>query len=311
VNAETSGWKTQMKELAPGVYAYIQAKGTWFVSNAGLIVGKEDAIVVDSLVNETMVQAFIAEIEKITDKPIRFLINTHHHSDHTWTNHFFPQARVICQSQCRELTMEDLAVDPKSYELMFPELSFDGARVTPQDITFEKELILHQAGRQIRLIHNGPAHTKGDIFVYLPEDGIVFCGDLLFYRCTPLALMGYVSGWIDAMDSLVSLDASTYVPGHGPITGRQGLLEGRDYLVYIRDEARKCFDAGMDAFEAARKIDLQQWEEWADSERIVANVERLYSEFRGEEPAAPLDAMQIFPNMMMLANGSGNETGDL
>ena len=303
VGEEVSAWKTGLSEFAPGLYAYIQTKGTWFVSNTGLIVGKEDAIVVDSLANEEMVEEFISDIKRVTNKPIRFLINTHGHGDHIWTNHFFPQAKVICQSECREMTVEDMKVPPKSYEPMFPEINFEGAKVTLQDITFEKELTIYQEGREIRLVYSGLAHTKGDIFVYVPESGIVFCGDLLFYRCTPLALMGYVSGWIDTMDLMAGLDARVYVPGHGPATDKEGLLESREYLVHIRDEARKRFDVGMDAFEAARDIDLGKFSGWADSARIVANVERLYSEFREEEPGAPLDVMAILPKMMSLVEG--------
>lgn len=83
------GWNTKMEELADGVYAYIQAKGTWFVSNAGLIIGTQDTIVIDSLSNKEMVQGFIHEIGKVTDKPVKFLINTHSHGDHIWTNHYF------------------------------------------------------------------------------------------------------------------------------------------------------------------------------------------------------------------------------
>ncbi|MCD4738574.1 MAG: MBL fold metallo-hydrolase [Anaerolineae bacterium] len=290
-----------MRELAPGVYAYIQTGGTWFVSNAGLIVGPEDALVVDSLANEKMVQAFIAHIKQVTALPVKWLINSHGHGDHTWTNHFFPQAQTICHKLCREMTLAEMKIGPQVYGAMFPHLNFAEAKGTPQDITFEKELTLYQGDREIRLIYNGPAHTKGDIFIYLPDEGVVFCQDLLFYRCTPLALAGYVSGWIDTLELLANLDAKVYVPGHGPATDKSGVLESREYLSYIRDEARQRFDAGMEAFAAARDIPLGKFATWADPERIVPNVERLYSEFSGREPGAPLNVMAIFPNMKRLA----------
>ncbi|HEY88380.1 MAG TPA: MBL fold metallo-hydrolase [Thermoflexia bacterium] len=296
-----STWKTAMKELSPGVYAYIQADGTWFVSNAGLIVGPEEALVVDSLANAKMVQAFIAHIEQVTDRPVKWLINSHGHGDHTWTNHFFPQAKTICHRLCREMTLAEMQIGPRTYEAMFPHLSFEGAKGTPQDITFEKQLTLYQGDREIRLVYNGPAHTKGDIFIYLPAEGIVFCQDLLFYRCTPLALAGYVSGWIETLDLLASLDAKVYVPGHGPVTDKSGVLESREYLAYIRDESRQRFAAGMEAFAAAQDIPLGKFAAWADPERIVPNVERLYSEFSGKEPGAPLNVMAILPHMKRMA----------
>ncbi|MCP4724654.1 MAG: MBL fold metallo-hydrolase [bacterium] len=292
-----SSWKTELKELAPGIYAYIQAGGTWFINNAGFIVGKEEAIAVDSLSNEHMINAYIAEIKKTTDKPINFLINTHSHADHIFTNHFFPQAKSICHERCRETTMDAFKTDPELYKALFPDLNFDGVKATPQDITFSKEVSIYLDDMQIRLVHNGPAHTMDDAFVHIPKEGIVFCGDLLFYLCTPLALMGYITGWIETIDLLASLDADIYVPGHGPVTDKKGLLEGQEYLVYIQEETRKHYDAGTDAFEAAKSIDLGKFAGWADSERIVANVERLYSEFRGEEPGIPLDLLTIFSRM--------------
>lgn len=293
-------WKTEMKELAPGVFAYVQADGTWFVSNAGLIIGKEDAIVIDSLSNEKRVRVFMEEIAKTTDKPVRLLINTHSHGDHIWTNHFFKEAKVICHERCREATLAAAEVDPATYEEIFPGLTLDGAQITPQDITFEKELTLYTDDLRVQMIYNGPAHTTEDIFIYLEEAGIVFCGDLLFYLCTPLALMGHISGWIATLDLLAGLGAEIYVPGHGPVTNKNGLLESREYLLHIQNETKKRFDAGMDPFLAAKDIDLGEFAKWKNPERIVANVERLYSEFRGEEPGVPLDVMSILPKMMKL-----------
>jgi Zn-dependent hydrolases, including glyoxylases len=100
---EVPEWNTEMKEISPGIYAYVQATGGWFINNAGLIVGKKDAIVVDSLANAKRAESFLGEIKRVTDKPFSYLINTHHHTDHTWTNHLF-QAKTICHTRCREET---------------------------------------------------------------------------------------------------------------------------------------------------------------------------------------------------------------
>ncbi len=293
-------WNTKMKELADGVYAYIQAKGTWFVSNAGLIIGTQDAIVIDSLSNKEMVQAFIDEIKRVTKRPVKFLINTHSHGDHIWTNHYFYQAKTICHSKCRDTTNENINTDPKSYETVFPGLLFDGAKATLQDITFEEKLTMYQDDRKVELIYAGPSHTTGDIFIHLPDERIVFCGDLLFYQCTPLALMGYIQGWINTLDLLADLEADIYVPGHGPITDRKGVMGCQEYLIHITKEAKIRFDAGMRDLEAAKDMNLGKFTKWADFERIVANVKRLYSEFRGEEPATPLDITEILPEMIRM-----------
>ncbi|MDY6856876.1 MAG: MBL fold metallo-hydrolase [Thermodesulfobacteriota bacterium] len=296
-------WNTKMEKLADDVYAYIQAEGTWFVSNAGLIKGTQDAIVIDSLSNKDMVQGFIHEIEKVTDRPVKFLINTHSHGDHIWTNHYFSEAKTICHSKCREKTNEDIQTDPRSYEAVFPGLLLDGAKVTLQDVTFEKRLTLYQDDRKIELIYPGPSHTTGDVFIYLPNERIVFCGDLLFYQCTPLAFMGYIQGWIITLEFLANLEADIYVPGHGPITNKQGVKESQEYLIHITEEAKIHFDAGMSELEAAKDMNLGKFTKWADPERIVLNVKRLYSEFRGEEPAIPLDIADILSEMTQMVKG--------
>lgn len=153
------------------------------------------------------------------------------------------------------------------------------------------------------MIYAGPSHTTGDIFIHLPDERIVFCGDLLFYRCTPLALMGYVRGWVNTLKLLADLEADIYVPGHGPITDKKGVKECQEYLIHITREAKIRFDAGMRDLEAAKDMNLGKFTKWADPERIVANVKRLYSEFKGEDPATPLDITEILPEMIRMVVG--------
>ena len=298
---EIWSWETEMKELVPSVYAYVRAKGTWWIMNQGLIVGKKEAVVVDSTTNKTMAEDFLKEVNKVTDKPIRFLINTHFHGDHIYTNHLFPEATVICDTITLEETKKLSPSEIEEYSklsMLWPGVNFDGAKITPQDMVFEKKLTLYQDEREIQLVSVGPAHSPSDSYVYLPKEKVVFCGDLLFYHCTPFALMGYVSGYVQALDHLASLDAKTYVPGHGPVCGKEGLYEARDYLVLIRDECRKYFDDGITYDVAAKRIDLCKYKKWANSERVVGNVARAYSEFRGEAPSVPLDYKAIIPKMI-------------
>jgi glyoxylase-like metal-dependent hydrolase (beta-lactamase superfamily II) len=297
--------KAEFVEVAPGVYAFIQGKGEWFVSNAGLIIGDEYAIVVDSLANERMVKRFIGEIKKATNKKIRLLINTHSHGDHIWTNHFFSEAMTICQTLCREETVMQMNIPPQMAAAVFPQIETEGARSIPQDIVFERQLIIYlDPDRPVQLVYVGPAHTNaGDSYVYLPKLGVVFCGDLLFAApCTPFALFGHIPGYIKAIEELASLDADVYVPGHGRIAGKQELYVARDYLSFIYNEAQKRFEKGMSVSDAARDIDLGPYKEWGEAERVVGNVARAYSEFRGDPPGIFLpDIMEVIKDMMEYA----------
>ncbi len=288
----TLEWETEMIRISDGIYAYIQATGKWFINNAGLILGKKDTTIIDSLSNAKMADNFITEIRKITDIPFGYLINTHHHSDHIWTNHLFTGAKTICHTNCRVETLKEMSMNPKFYSGFFTEIDFEGAKVTPQDLTFEKQLTIYQetehALREIRLVHAGAAHTTGDVFLYLPEEKVVFCGDILFAEpCTPFALMGSLYGWIHVLDLLSNLDADTYVPGHGPLSGKDAIYKARDYLTFVRDEAKKRFEEGLNVYDAVKEIDLGKYSRWGEKERIVGNVARAYSDFRGEPPGIP------------------------
>ena len=291
-------WESGVKQLAPNIYAYIQAKATWYWNNAGFIVGNDYVVVVDALATVGLTQKFRDEIKKITDKPVRYLINTHHHGDHTYGNHVFAGATIIAHDYCRREVIEAGIMDPSLLNTIFPEFDFQGIAVTPADITFDKQLTLHMDGREVRLLHFGPGHTVDDIIVYLPAEGIIFAGDFIFLYSTPLGMEGSFAGWLRNLDAMEKLGAQTYVPGHGPVCGAEGLNLCRDYLVFIQGEAKKRFDKGMTVDEAAKDIDLGHFKQWPNHERILLNVERLWREFRGEDPAtSKLDVAEVFLRM--------------
>jgi cyclase len=278
-------WEPGVKQLAPNIYAYIQSRATWYWSNAGFIVGKDYVVVVDSLATVGLTQRFRDQIKKITDKPVRYLVNTHHHGDHTYGNHVFAGATIISHDRCRHEVIEAGTPDPEVWNTIFSDFDFRGIAATPAGITFDRQLTLHLDRQEIRLLHFGPGHTIGDIIVYLPDEGIIFAGDFIFLYSTPLGMEGSFAGWIKNLDSMAKLGARIYVPGHGPLCGAEGLNLCRDYLVVVRREARKRFDKGMTVDEAARDIKLGQFRQWPNHERILLNLERLWREFRGEDPA--------------------------
>ena len=295
-------WEPGVKQLTCNVYAYLQAKATWYWSNTGFIVGKDYVVVVDSLATIGLTRKFRDEIRKVTDKPIRYLINTHHHGDHIYGNHVFVGATIISHNYCRSEAIEQGIRDPDIMNTIFPEFDFRGIAITPADITFDRQLTLHIDEQEIRLLYFGPSHTAGDIIVYLPEERIIFAGDFIFLYSTPLGMEGSFAGWLSNLDAMENLGAQTYVPGHGPVCGAEGLNLCRDYLVFVQREARKRFDEGMTVDEAVKDIDLGQFKQWPNHERIVANLERLWREFRREDPTtSKLDIAELFLRMDTMA----------
>lgn len=277
-------WPTGLIELADGVFAYVQEGGGLCVANAGLIVGPESCTVIDALFAPLMTRAFRDEIRRVTDKPVRLLINTHHHVDHTLGNALFPEAQIVSHANARR---EQQRVGTGVLDLLrprVPELVAEVEGVQPRlpDLTFDGELTLHLDGRTIRLLHLGPAHTIGDALVLLSEERLLLAGDVAFHYVTPLAFEGHIGGWIEVCARIDGMEVDTIMPGHGPVGGKDELREMRGYLTTIREQARAAFDAGRPAEEATQQIDLGEYASWAEPERLPLNVGRLYQEFRGE-----------------------------
>ncbi|MBI2153868.1 MAG: MBL fold metallo-hydrolase [Candidatus Rokubacteria bacterium] len=296
-----AAWKTGLIEVAPKVFAYVQATGETGISNSGLIVGDDTATAVDALMVPSMTRRFVAAIRTATRKPVGRLINTHHHLDHTGGNRFFRAATIVSHERCREVLAAGFPPLPLLRRFMprfakeFPQL-----RVVLPSLTFEDRLTIHDGQREIQLWHPGaPAHTVGDAAVFLPTERVLFAGDLAFHYVTPLAFQGDVGNWIKAVTRLLRFDADVIVPGHGPIGTKADLKKLRNYLALVRREARQRFDAGMPAEEAARDIKLGVYASWREAERILPNVLRCYQEFRNELDR-PLDVPAMLDGMERL-----------
>ena len=175
--------------------------------------------------------------------------------------------------------------------------AFDFAGVTQRypDTTFSGELTRTVGDKAVHLIEVGPAHTGGDVLVYVPADKAVFTGDILFIEGHPMIWNGPINNWIAACERMLAMDIDTVVPGHGPVTDRRGVAAVRDYLRYISAAARQRYDAGLSLYDAAMDISLADYSSWGDAERIVASVATLYREFAGD--TSPPDVAAIFALM--------------
>lgn len=281
-------WTTGTAELGPGVYAYVQATGGFCVANAGIIsTSGAPATVVDALFTPAMTASLLGETRRLAHGPIARLINTHHHVDHTLGNAMFPpETEILSHSRAkREMERVGLGVLP-IIERMAPWFTghLDGVAERLPDATFDGEALeIEAAGRPARLLHFGTAHTRGDILVYLPHDRILFLGDAAFFYVTPMAFEGHVGNWVRVCDRILTeIDASILVPGHGPPGSKDDLRLFRDYLRLVHDCSRRAFDAGASEREARESIDLGEYAEWAEPERLATNIARCYQEFRGE-----------------------------
>lgn len=286
----------RVEEVSPGIYAYIQMDGSWFLNNAGAIVGSRSATVIDTTGTEKRARAFHAAVREVTQHPVSALINTHSHGDHTHGNFMFaPASAIIASERCRR---EIIAGGHASYAL-FPMVDFGDCPITPPTVTFDDRLSAYVDDLRIELIFVGPAHTTNDIVAWIPERKLLFSGDIIFNGGTPFALGGSVAGWLTALERIEALGAETIVPGHGEICGPEVITEVRSYLLWVQQTARGGFEKGTPPLELADGLDLGRFAEWHDRERLVPNLHRVYSELRGEPLGAALDYRQMFSEMLI------------
>jgi glyoxylase-like metal-dependent hydrolase (beta-lactamase superfamily II) len=272
----------EFRKLAKEVYAFLQPPLICY-SSAGVIVGDRDVIVVDSLTNAAMAQSLLAEIRRVTDKPIRFLINTHSHVDHVYTNHLFPEATVISTHRGREETKANQKAQAKHDALfakLFSDVDFRGGCYTLQNMSFSGSLSFYQGEREVRVFELGVGHSESDVVVHLPGEKIVFCGDLFMNGVPPVPGEGHVTQTIANYKAVEALEAEIYVAGHGEPGTLADVRSQRTQLESQFQHARKCFEQGM-SYDAA----LQAFAEDGiplDFQRLI--VLASYWEFTGNRP---------------------------
>jgi len=279
----------QLHEVAPGAYAWVQPDGTWWLNNAGVVAGDDGLLVVDTCATAARTERFLTAVREATgDALIRLAVNTHQHGDHTYGNSLLPASTVLIG---HERMREGLRIDPVIDGCPpFWQPVPDWGPVTRRlpDVTTGSGLVVHVGDRRVELIHPGGfAHTDGDLIAWLPEQRLLYAGDLVFAGLTPLVFMGSVRGALAAVDWLAGLGPATVVPGHGPLlTGpeiERVLDEHRRYFRLVLAIAENGLARDRSPLEAARQADLGEFADWADAERLVLNLHRAYADHAGRD----------------------------
>jgi cyclase len=291
----SAGPGTSLAALGRGAFAYLQPDGGWGLNNAGILVGSGGVTLVDTAMT-------IARTERLRDaassvaagRPVRVVVNTHEHPDHTFGNVLFPGAAIVAHERSRRRAqlvglapLAALDVDWGPVELRLPDVTFEGtARLFVDD-------------EPVELLHLGAAHTLGDVVVWLPERKLLYTGDVVVVGTTPLMMDGSLRSYAATLERLRALGAETIVPGHGPVTDAACFAPIERYVRFVQDVAREAFAAGLTPLEAARRADLGEFAAWPESERLVANLHRAYAELAGEPDGAPIaHFVELFRDMM-------------
>lgn len=226
-----------------------------FISNAGFVVTPAGVVVIDALGSPALAREMLAEIARITPKPVTHLVVTHYHADHIYGLQEFKKrgVRVIAQRAGLEYLHSDTATS--RLEVSRKELApwIDGStQLVPADDWIDAAQDLVVGGTRFVLQPAGPAHTHEDLVVFLPSERVLFAGDIVFRGRIPFVGQADSGLWIQALNRLIAMDPAIIVPGHGGVStsARQDLELTRDYLSYLREAMGKAA-RDMDPFDEA------------------------------------------------------------
>jgi cyclase len=193
---------------------YVPGNSTALITNDGVVL-VDDKFEVDH-------DNIIAELKKITDQPIKYVINTHHHADHSGGNARLQQmnVQIVASVQARENMV-------------------DGNQSGLPNVVFDQHARVYLGGKSVELYHYGRAHTNGDVVVYFPADRTLAAGDMFTYGDATPQLIDYAGGgsakeWTKTLDQALQLDFEAVVPGHGDVTTKQEMRKFRDSTLKLR-----------------------------------------------------------------------------
>ena len=269
----------RLQPLPGGVYALYGRGG-----NIGFFVGADAVVVVDSEFKD-IAPEILAQIRSVSDKPIKYLVNTHHHGDHTGGNEAFRDfAVIIAHDSVRRRMLESpkriLAEYPKELEeakkagnaedAEFLEDAIAWAQkvkieeIAAPVVTFDSELRVHVGGETIEVWHTPPAHTDGDSVIYFTHANVVHMGDLYFHDMIPfidVSSGGSARGYLDAIDKVLARVPAnvTVIPGHGEVSDIAGLKGARQFVADVLEAARAAKAAGKAKEQFLAAVDLPQY----------------------------------------------------
>jgi cyclase len=267
----------EMKQIAPDLHFFFDFAG----SNAAFLVTDEGVLVIDARTHPRLGQDLIDRIRKVTDKPIKWLVNTHFHGDHHYGNSAFKAAGVTIVAQkdtanlMQRLHSKEIArrvdgfkkagLDPNEVKLVLP------------DVTFDSEMTIRLGNREVRLFYLGPGQQAGDTFVAIPHARVLFTPGAFGRRSMPnMAFTPSVENWVKLLNTVAAMDVDKVLPAHGDVAVPADVKE---LAAMIADEyatVKAAIDRGVNLDDAIKTLTFPQYKDWRNYNRLTGEIRSLY-----------------------------------
>ena len=290
----------EVRELAPGVffrYSSISAtdKTVPFGGSNNIWIVFEDYVVVIDANFPKEAGDVIAAVKKTTDKPIRYVLDTHHHGDHAYGNAVFARAgaSIVAQTNCARLLRVD---GPGDFAAAGrgptgrPDVRNSTLKVP--NLVFEDKLVLDDGKQRVEFMFRGHADTAGDAFGYLPKHKILCTGDACVNGAFNFLGHADSASWIRVLERVEQLDIEMVCPGHGPLAGKDLLEKQRRYFVELRQQVKQGIDGANDVDDIVKNINMPWYKEWTGTTPTPENVKHVYDELTGR--IMPWDLVEDF-----------------
>lgn len=301
----------EVVDLGNGCLVWLRLPGGWGQTNIGLVRGGGTSLLIDTPWDQRLAGQMLTDLAQSLDRaPVSLLVNTHADPDHWWGNAELPGAEVIASATTEHAMREEqppaqlrnthrlmraaarLPGRPgrtgRYVDAMLSPFDLEGVTLRYPDRTFTEREVLDVGGRDVVLVDFGAAHTSSDAVVFVPDSRIVYTGDLLFSRVTPVMWHGPVERWIAVLDSLLELQADVFVAGHGPVSGRAELTALRDYWTWLSAGVADGRRAGQGTIEIAKRLaaaaEFDAFRGWEVPERLFINVMAVEQQQAGGGP---------------------------
>lgn len=274
-SAQPAALPFTLKEVGPGVYAAIDGPDHKAGSNAGFIIGDDGVLVVDAFFNLDAAKALVGEIHRLTPKPIRYVVNTHYHADHTGGDQALRDAGAIIIAHKNDRGWVRTSNINLFGDRITPELKARIEALPLPDVTTDKDLAVWLGSRKV-VINTVLGHTGGDLTIFVPDAHVLFTGDMLWRKIAPNLIDGSVAQWAATDADFIAMPGSaqmTYVPGHGDVARRADVEEFRGYLIDLKALVTQGRKAGLTGDALAQSVAPKlkaNHPDWAISDRSAA-----------------------------------------